>query len=132
MKRRWELMFLTLSLGVLAGCTTVGIGTHAERSVGYTGAAEALRVCIYRDSSVSDANVSEIIGAVREEFSPFGLRVEVPWIRRWDRPAFEMQGILGDIAARPLECPCDRLFAIVGRDGRDFVWGLCARTVILV
>ena len=130
MKRLWELMLLTLLLSLSAGCTTIGIGTHAERSVGYTGATEALRLCIYKDSSVSDASVNEIIGAVREEFSSFGLRVEVPWIRKWDRPAFEMQGILGDIAARPLECPCDRLFAIVGRDGRDFVWGLMLPEVL--
>ena len=130
MKKRWELMLLTLSLSLSAGCTTIGIGTHADRSVGYSGATESLRLCIYKDSSVSDASVDEIIGAVREEFSSFGLRVEVPWIRKWDRPAFEMQGILGDIAAKPLECPCDRLFAIVGRDARDFVWGLMLPEVL--
>ena len=130
MKKRWELMLLTLSLNLSVACTTIGIGTHADRSVGYSGATESLRLCIYKDSSVSDASVDEIIGAVREEFSSFGLRVEVPWIRKWDRPAFEMQGILGDIAAKPLECPCDRLFAIVGRDGRDFVWGLMLPEVL--
>jgi hypothetical protein len=131
MKRKWELMLLALlSVGLLEGCTTIGIGDRADPNRGYTGEVEALRLCIYKDSNVSDASVNEIIGAVREEFSPFGLRVEVPWIRKWDRPAFEMQGILRDIAARPLECPCDRLFAIVGRDGRDFVWGLMMPEVL--
>jgi hypothetical protein len=131
MRTRWEMILcVLLSVGLSAGCTTIGIGTHADRSVGYSGVTEALRLCIYKDSSVSDASVDEIIGAVKEEFSPFGLRVEVPWIRKWDRPAFEMQGILGDIAAKPLECPCDRLFAIVGRDGRDFVWGLMLPEVL--
>jgi hypothetical protein len=59
----------------------------------------------------------------RATLPPSG-KVEVPWIRKWERPAFEAKGIIKDIAARPLECPCDRLLAIVGRDARDFVWGL--------
>jgi hypothetical protein len=131
MKRNGGFMLAALLLaGLSAGCTTIGIGTHAERGAPYSGKTEALRLCIYKDSNVSDASVNEIIGAVREEFSPFGLRIEVPWIRKWDRPAFEMEGILKDIAAKPLECPCDRLFAVVGRDGRDFVWGLMMPEVL--
>ena len=35
MKRIWELMLVTLlSVGPSAGCTTMGIGTHAERGAG--------------------------------------------------------------------------------------------------
>jgi hypothetical protein len=124
------MLVILLSAGFLAGCTTIGMGSHADRNRGYGGEVEPFRLCIYKDSNISDESVNEIIEAVRKEFSSFGLRVEVPWIRKWERPAFEMQGILADIAARPLECPCDRLFAIVGRDGRDFLWGLIMPEVL--
>ena len=124
------LILLILSFSLSAGCTTIGIGDHTERGEGYAGHTEALRLCIYKDPNVSDVNANEIIDAVKTELSPFGIRVEVPWIRKWNRPAFEMEGILGDIAAKPLECPCDRLFAIVGRDGRDFAWGLIMPEVL--
>ena len=131
MKRKWELMLVAfLSIGLLEGCTTIGVGSHAERGAGHSGEPQTLRLCVYQDSNVSDSSVNEIIGAVREELSPFGLRVEIPWIRKWERPAFEMEGILADIEARPLECPCDRLFAVVGRDSRDFVWGLIMPEVL--
>jgi hypothetical protein len=52
-----------------------------------------------------------------------GLKVEVPWVREWQRPAFAQEGITQDVVHRRLEAPCDRLLALVGRDARDFVWG---------
>ena len=34
------------------------------------------------------------------------------------------------MARRPLEAPCDRLLALVGRDVRDFMWGLLLPEVL--
>lgn len=131
MKGTRELKFFAiLVVCFLEGCTSIGIGSHADQKVDYKGKLEPLRLCVYKDSKVSDASVHEILEALREELSSFGLSVEVPWVRNWERPAFEMQGILADIAAKPLECPCDRLFAIVGRDGRDFAWGVILPEVL--
>jgi hypothetical protein len=72
---------------------------------------------------VSDARAAGVLVAIREEFAPYGLNIRVPWIRDWERPAFSQQGITRDVARRPLEAPCDRVLAFVGRDVRDFVWG---------
>jgi hypothetical protein len=116
-------MMLLIALS-MAGCTTIGIGDKSGLDRGNMGQPEILRICIYKDVGVPDQRVDEIIGAIAGEFALHGLRIEVPWIRPWQRPAFEVEGIMKDIASRPLECPCDRLFGVVGRDYKDFVWGL--------
>src|SRR4030042_1631089 len=108
----------------MAGCTTIGIGDKSALNRENMGLPEVLRICIYKDVAVPDQRVEEMIGAITGEFALQGLQIEVPWIRPWQRPAFEMDGIIKDIAARPLESPCDRLFGVVGRDYKDFVWGL--------
>jgi len=53
-----------------------------------------------------------------------GLHIATPWIREWERPAFSQKGITRDVARRPLTAPCDRILALVGRDARDFLWGV--------
>ena len=53
-----------------------------------------------------------------------GLHIATPWIREWERPAFSQKGIIRDVARRPLTAPCDRILALVGRDARDFLWGV--------
>ena len=78
---------------------------------------------MYRDVGVSDETTQTILSAIREEFAPMGLRVTIPWIRAWERPAFSQKGITRDVARRPLTAPCDRILALVGRDARDFFWG---------
>jgi hypothetical protein len=125
-----ELSGLMLLILLLGGCTTIGITDQADLNRGYLGEPEIFRICIYRDITVPEQRVEEIIGAIDGELALHGLKVEVPWIRDWDRPAFQMEGILKDIAARPLDPPCDRLFAIVGRDYRDFVWGIVMPEVL--
>lgn len=79
---------------------------------------------MYRDVGVSEERTQAILSAIREEFAPMGLHVQTPWIRDWQRPAFSQKGITRDVAHRPLEAPCDRILALVGRDARDFVWGV--------
>jgi hypothetical protein len=85
---------------------------------------QPFRICIYKDVSIADERVRDIVAAMRDEFAPFGIRIDVPWVRDWRRPSFFMKGILQDIGNRPLESPCDRIFGIVGRDMKDFVWGI--------
>jgi hypothetical protein len=80
-------------------------------------------LCVYQDRGVSDEATQTILAAIRDEFAPMGLQVKTPWIRGWERPAFSQQGITRDVAHRPLEAPCDRILALVGRDTRDFLWG---------
>lgn len=53
----------------------------------------------------------------------YGLIVKVPNIKAWERLSFKQEGILKDIAMRPLEPPFDRNLALVGRNMGDFFWG---------
>jgi hypothetical protein len=111
-------------LGTLTACTTIGAPGHNPSPPIDLGPEVAIRLGIYRDVAVSPARTQEIIHALQDEFAPLGLRVEVSWIRDWQRPAFGHKGLIRDIATRPLEAPCDRLLALVGRDARDFLWGV--------
>lgn len=82
-----------------------------------------LRICIYKDMNVSDQRAASIIKAIQKEFARFGLVIKAPTVRAWRRPSFEHQGILRDISRHPLEPPFDRIFALVGRNMGDFIWG---------
>ena len=83
----------------------------------------ALRVSIFKDPAVSDERAKHIVEALRKEFSPYGLDIQVADILNWKRPSFDHQGIINDIARRPLREDADRSLALVSRDIRDFLWG---------
>ena len=114
---------LVITFFLFSGCTTIGIQDMEAVKHKDFGPGENLCICIYKDVEVSDERAQEIIEAVREEFAPFGVRIEVPWVRPWKRPGFTWKKILNDVAFRPLEAPCDRMFVLVGRDFKDFLWG---------
>jgi hypothetical protein len=109
---------------LLIGCTTVGIPNKAAIENINFGPPEKLRICIYKDVTISDKQADEIIAALQTEFSQFGIEIEVPWIKPWKRPAFSGDEILNNFVSCPLESPCDRLLALVGRNFGDFLWGL--------
>jgi hypothetical protein len=88
------------------------------------GPSEKLRICIYKDINISDRQAADIITALQQEFSHFGLGIEVPWIKPWERPAYTGNEIMQNFAACPLDAPCDRLLALVGRNVKDFLWGI--------
>jgi len=108
----------------LAGCAGVDpAGVTPTASHIDPGPAVELRVCMYKDVTVSDEQAAGIIAAIQQEFAQYGILVTVPIIKAWQRPSFKHRGIMRDIAKRPLEPPFDRIFALVGRDVRDFLWG---------
>lgn len=121
MKTRWRTLILCF---ILFSCTTVGITDKETIENIDFGPPEILRICIYKDVNVSEQQADEIIAALRQEFSQFGLEIEVPWVKPWKRPAFAADEILNDFACCPLESPCDRLLALVGRNFKDFLWGI--------
>ena len=110
-------------LAVLSACTSVGVSVGHGPAFHEFGPKLEICLCVYQDTGVSDETTRTILNAIREEFAPMGLAVETPWIRPWTRPAFSQKGITRDVAMRPLEAPCDRILALVGRDARDFLWG---------
>lgn len=107
-----------------AGCTAIGAQDAGWRSSFDYGPPREIRVCVLRSPDVSEARTRQILAAINADLSPFALRVSVPWVRDWRRPAFMEGGILRDVAARPLEPPCDRLLALVDRNPADALWGL--------
>lgn len=115
-------LLIILILVGLTGCTSMGlIETQSNIDMGLN---VELRLCIYKDVNVSDEKATNIIEAIQKEFIQYGLIIEMPEIRQWKRPSFKHQGILTDIAKRPLEPPFDRSLALVSRDIRDFLWGI--------
>jgi len=110
-------------LAVLSACTSVGVPVGSGPAAHDFGPEMEICLCVYQDTGVSDETTQTILEAIREEFAPMGLAVKTPWIRPWERPAFSQKGITRDVAHRPLEAPCDRILALVGRDARDFLWG---------
>lgn len=113
-----------LLLLVAAGCTTLGVDDMAARgSIDY-GPDEAIRLCLLQDVSIDDTEVTSLITAIRKEMSPFGLIVEIPWVKPWQRQGFDYMGILESVVkAHPLTEPCDRIAAFVGRNTADILWG---------
>lgn len=122
-------MLLALGWLLAAGC-----GMHPQAGGLPLEAAgerpEALRVCVLRDESLPPERAESVMAAVSQALAPHGVALTVPWYRPWSRPAFAQEGLTRDVALRPLEPPCDRLLALVGRDGRDFLWGLLLPEVL--
>ena len=104
-----------------SACTTVG--THDRDTFSSTdfGPREELRICLLTDEGITERSARKLFSRVGDELSDFGIDVTIPWVKPWKRPAFLMDGILEDVALRPLEPPCDRLMAIVGRNVGDFI-----------
>ena len=107
-----------------AGCTALPELTEPGAESGALAAPVELRVCVLRDENVATERAGQIMAAISEELTGFGIAVTIPWMREWQRASFGHRGLIRDIATRPLEVPCDRLLALVGRDARDFLWGL--------
>jgi hypothetical protein len=110
-------------LAVLSACTSIGVPVGTGPAPNEFGPEMEICLCVYQDRGVSDETTQTLLNAIQDEFAPMGLTVKTPWIRPWERPAFSQQGITRDVARRPLEAPCDRILALVGRDARDFLWG---------
>lgn len=123
------LFLLPLAL-MTAGCTTVGMHDSETFKAADFGPREELRICVLADDGITEADARRLVAKVGEEFSDFGLAVSVPWVRRWERPAFLMEGIVKNVWLEPLEAPCDRLLALVGRNLGDFLWGLLGMEIL--
>lgn len=125
-----NLLLLTFLASICAACTTVGTHHADARDAIDFGPREELRICILADEGITEDHARQLIGEVGKEFSVFGLDLSVPWVRQWKRPAFLMEGIVEKVWQEPLEAPCDRLLALVGRTVGDFLWGLFGPEVL--
>lgn len=120
---------LVISL-VVSGCTTVGTHDFKALKANDFGEAEEIRFCILADEGVTEDESRALMAEVGEEFSLYGLKLKVPWVRPWARPAFLAEGIMRDVLLKSLEPPCDRLLVLVGRNFGDFLFGLLGVEVL--
>ncbi len=129
-------MARALAAGLLAvaaaGCTSVGFHSVAARAALDFGPPDTVALCLLLDDGISERQARALIDeAWREEGALYGLRVEVVQVARWPRPAFTMNGIIDALRRRPLAPGCDRVFALVGRNVGDFLWGLVGLPEVL-
>lgn len=125
-----ERLFSVILAVLVSACTTVGL--HDRNSLGAIdfGQKEVLRFCILADDSITESESRLLIAKVNDEFANYGLEVTVPWVRPWKRRSFTGEEILNDVINVPLEPPCDRLLALVGRNLGDFLWGLVGPEIL--
>ncbi|MHB8881426.1 MAG: hypothetical protein ACYC69_07950 [Thermodesulfovibrionales bacterium] len=108
---------------MLSGCSTLGLPQQDRLEQIDYGEPEIIRFCILRDDGVAQAKVDELIEAIRLELGQYAIKLDIPWTRPWKRPGFWIKDIHADLAARPLEEPCDRLLVFAGTRTGDFFLG---------
>ena len=120
------------SLGLLlSACTTMGQHHAPVRENFDFGSQETLSVCLYVDHGISeDAGRALVENAWIDEAKLYAIDVKVVNVTQWSRPAFNMEGILADLRQKPLEAPCDRVLALVGRNFGDFLWSLVGPEIL--
>ena len=119
---RSSLVLLGLAL---TGCTSIGgLSVKPDVTAYDFGPSRTLHVCVLRDPDVSVARVRDLVATWRQELAPLEIQVVIPWVREWERPAFTVRGIAESLAKIPLDVPCDRLLAFVGRHAGDALYSL--------
>ncbi len=130
MIERAGLAALLLLAPLLSACTMIGVGVPFRRAQIDFGPRVELRLCMLAAPGISAERAESVRAAIDREMADYGIRVRVPWVRPWERPAFFTTEMLPDVMRRPLEPPCDRLVALVGRHLGDTLWGLVLPEVL--
>ena len=121
-RRKVELLMMCIAVSFLAGCTTIGVHHRVDKD--NFGPPEPLRICLFQDEGISDAQRDGIIEALQTEFSRFGIDIQVPWVKPWKRTHFGVIDEGKEIAECPLEAPCDRYMVLLGRTVGDALYGM--------
>lgn len=116
---------------MLSACTTMGPQHAAVREQFEFGPPETLSICLYVDQGIGEeAGRALVENAWQDAAKLYAIDVKVVSVAQWSRPAFDMDGILADLRQKPLEAPCDRVLALVGRNFGDFLWGLVGPEIL--
>jgi hypothetical protein len=130
MDRLLRLIPVVLAL-VLGACTSMGPHKQAARQQIDFGPPQTVGVCLYLDDGITEqAGRSLVKEAWRSEAPLYQLDVEVVKVKRWPRPAFQMEGIMAALRQERLEAPCDRILALIGRNVGDVIWGVVGPEVL--
>jgi hypothetical protein len=118
-------------VALTCGCTSMGHHAPVARQNLDFGPPLTLNLCLYLDNGVSEEYGRTLIRkAWNHEGALYGIDLQVVQVRSWARPAFEMDGILHALRQQPLDAPCDRILALVGRNVGDFLWSLFGPEVL--
>jgi hypothetical protein len=121
----YRLFPFALALLSVSACTSMGPHDSLARQHHEYGAPEVLNVCLRVDEGIREDEARALVeDAWREEGKLYGVDVRLVQVKQWSRPAFSMEPMLQALREEPLEAPCDRIFALVGRNVGDFLWGL--------
>lgn len=115
---------------LISACTSIGVhDSESFKNVDF-GKQEEFRICIYTDEGITKEDASNLMKNVNQEFSQYGLEIKTPWIRDWKRTSFFGDGVIRELGQIPLEPPCDRQIALVGRNFGDFLFGLMGTEIL--
>lgn len=125
MLKTYNAIYAAWLTSLLLGCTSLGShDVEARARIDY-GPEEVLRICVLLDQpEISKSAGVQLIQAVNNEFSLYGIRVEVPWYQNWQRPSGMGIQTIKALAARKLTPPCDRLLALAGDNMGDILTGI--------
>ncbi len=113
---------VTLLLTLLSACTS--LGSHNMETLGQIdfGPRHTLRMCVYRDAKISEAQARQVIEAVDKEFDQYALDVSIPWIRIWKRHNNSEVAVIDELTPLALEPPCDRVMGLDSRHAGRAQW----------
>lgn len=124
-------LFLLCCAVLLSACTSMGSHNHTLRTHTDFGDFETVDVCLYLDQGISEeAGRKLVYDAWHQEGHLYGIELTIARVERWSRPAFHMEGILAELRQKPLEAPCDRILALVGRNLGDMLWSVVGPEVL--
>ncbi len=79
------------------------------------------------DDGITEGEASALLSrAWARERDFYRLDFQIVRAKTWPRPAFTAPGLIDALLAEPLEPPCDRVLAFVGRHAGDVLYGLAA------
>jgi len=113
---------ITILLALLSACTS--LGSHNIESLEQIdfGPRQTLRICVYRDTNISEAQARQVIDAVDAEFNQYALDISVPWIRIWQRFNNSEVAVIDELTPLTLEPPCDRVLGLDSRHAGRAKW----------
>lgn len=125
-----------LVVGLLAllstACTSMGLHSARERERLEFGPPQTLALCLHVDEGIDEREARALVEeAWGEEGKLYALTITVAKVTPWKRRAFTLDGIMDAITREPLEPPCDRVMALVGRIVGDVLWALIGLPEVL-
>ena len=114
------LLFISVGTGCVSFGGRVGIPTPEQIAEINWGKPATKKVCILRDTDVPMEQVGKLMDIYRQKLNLYGINLEIPWVRDFERP----EDIVKSITELRLERPCHRAIMMIGRNAGDAAYGV--------